>query len=86
MSSPLTIRPVAPADFPLEVGDYLRGSGIQVKVDRTVFEQRRRRKLDRQIDGMRRAQRAAEADLVALAALVKANAPRRRSGRRAKTP
>ncbi len=32
-----------------------------------------------------RAQRAAEADLVALAALVKANAPRRRSGRRAKT-
>jgi len=31
-----------------------------------------------------RAQRAAEADLVALAALVKANAPRRRSGRRAK--
>jgi len=32
-----------------------------------------------------RAQRAAEADLIALAALVKANAPRRRSGRRAKT-
>jgi molybdate transport system regulatory protein len=31
-----------------------------------------------------RALRAAEADLVALAALVKANAPRRRSGRRAK--
>lgn len=33
-----------------------------------------------------RALRAAEADLNALAALVKANAPRRRSGRRAKTP
>jgi molybdate transport system regulatory protein len=32
-----------------------------------------------------RALRAAEADLNALAALVKANAPRRRSGRRAKT-
>jgi Xaa-Pro aminopeptidase len=57
---------VAPADLPLEVGDYLRNSGIQVTVDRAVFEQRRRRKLDRQIEGMRRAQRAAEAAMTAI--------------------
>jgi Xaa-Pro aminopeptidase len=57
---------VAPTDFPLEVGDYLRSSGIQVTVDRAVFAQRRRRKLDRQIEGMRRAQRAAEAAMTAV--------------------
>jgi len=59
---------VVPADFPLEVGEYLRSSGIQVSVDRTVFERRRRRKLDRQIEGMRRAQRAAEAAMTAVRA------------------
>ena len=57
---------VAPADFPLEVGDYLRSRGVQVTVDRALFERRRRQKLAWQIDGIRQAQRAAEAAMTAI--------------------
>lgn len=59
-------KAAVPADFPLEVGDYLRGRGIQLTVDRALFTQRRRQKTARQIDGIRRAQRAAEAAMTAI--------------------
>jgi Xaa-Pro aminopeptidase len=62
---------VAPADFPLEVGDYLRRAGTQVTVDRSVFEQRRRQKQAWQIEGMRRAQRAAESAMIAVRDLLR---------------
>jgi Xaa-Pro aminopeptidase len=52
-----------PADFPLELADHLRAQGIEIGVDRELFETRRRRKSEREIAGLRRAQRACEAAL-----------------------
>jgi Xaa-Pro aminopeptidase len=57
---------VAPADFPLEVGDYLRHAGIRVQVDRALFERRRRQKAEWQIEGIRLAQRAVERAMTAV--------------------
>jgi Xaa-Pro aminopeptidase len=52
-----------PPSFPLEVADHLRASGIEIAVDRGLFEDRRRRKNSVEIEGLRRAQRACEAAL-----------------------
>jgi len=52
-----------PPAFPLELADHLRANGIEVAVDRELFAERRRRKTAREIDGLRRAQRACEAAL-----------------------
>jgi len=54
---------VVPAAFPLELADQLRAVGIDVKADRGLFEDRRRRKTDVELEGLRRAQRACEAAL-----------------------
>jgi Xaa-Pro aminopeptidase len=54
---------VVPRDFPLELADHLRANGIDVAVDRDLFEERRRRKTDVELAGLRRAQRAVEASL-----------------------
>lgn len=54
---------VVPARFPLELADHLRANGIEVSVDRELFEDRRRRKTPTEIAGLRRAQRACEAAL-----------------------
>jgi Xaa-Pro aminopeptidase len=52
-----------PPSFPLELADHLRANGIDVAVDRDLFEGRRRRKTDVELEGLRRAQRAVEAAL-----------------------
>jgi Xaa-Pro aminopeptidase len=52
-----------PPTFPLELADHLRANGIEVRVDRELFEERRRRKNAKEIEGLRRAQRACEAAL-----------------------
>ena len=52
-----------PARFPLELADHLRANGIAVRVEREMFEDRRRRKNATEIAGLRRAQRASEAAL-----------------------
>jgi Xaa-Pro aminopeptidase len=52
-----------PATFPLEYADRLRGEGIELRVDRTLFEERRRVKNAVELAGIRRAQRAAEAGM-----------------------
>jgi Xaa-Pro aminopeptidase len=52
-----------PPTFPLELADHLRANGIEVHVDRELFEERRRRKNAREIEGLRRAQKACEAAL-----------------------
>jgi Xaa-Pro aminopeptidase len=58
----LGVRDVAvPPSFPLELADYLRGHGLAVQPDRATFEMRRRVKDERQLDGIRAAQRATEA-------------------------
>jgi Xaa-Pro aminopeptidase len=54
---------VVPADFPLELADHLRGRGVRIRVDRELFEDRRRAKNAAEIEGVRRAQHACEAAL-----------------------
>lgn len=50
-----------PPDFPLWLADHLRSRGVELAVDRDLFEDRRRVKTQAELQGMRRAQRAAEA-------------------------
>ena len=52
-----------PWSFPLEIADHLRAHGIDVHVDHQLFDERRRRKSPRELEGLRRAQRACEAAL-----------------------
>jgi Xaa-Pro aminopeptidase len=52
---------VVPPTFPLEMADRLRENGIQVRADRDLFVGRRRKKTAAEIEGIRRAQRGAEA-------------------------
>jgi Xaa-Pro aminopeptidase len=54
---------VVPARFPLELADHLRANGVEVSVDRELFEDRRRSKNASEIAGLRRAQHACEAAL-----------------------
>src|SRR5262249_34386613 len=52
-----------PPTFPLELADHLRANGVEAYVERELFEGRRRRKNGKEIEGLRRAQRACEAAL-----------------------
>jgi Xaa-Pro aminopeptidase len=54
---------VVPPTFPLEVADRLRANGIEVRADREFFVQRRRAKTPAEIEGIKRAQRGAEAGM-----------------------
>jgi Xaa-Pro aminopeptidase len=56
---------VVPYFFPLELADLLRAEGVELRVDRTLFEERRRVKNAAELAGIRRAQRAAEAGMSA---------------------
>jgi Xaa-Pro aminopeptidase len=61
-----------PPTFPLELADHLRARGVAIQVDRELFEDRRRRKTQEEVVGLRRAQRACEAALDAARALLRA--------------
>jgi Xaa-Pro aminopeptidase len=54
---------VVPSSFPLGHADHLRANGIDVTVERDLFNDRRRAKNATEIAGIRRAQRACEAAL-----------------------
>jgi Xaa-Pro aminopeptidase len=54
---------LVPATFPLELADRLRAEGIEITPDRETFIQRRRVKTGAEIEGIRRAQRGAEAGM-----------------------
>jgi Xaa-Pro aminopeptidase len=56
-------RAVVPPSFPLGHADHLRADGIEVAVERELFNDRRRAKNATEIAGIRRAQRACEAAL-----------------------
>jgi Xaa-Pro aminopeptidase len=58
-------RAVVPATFPLAVADHLRANGIDVVADRDLFDDRRRVKTGAELEGIRRAQSAAEAGMAA---------------------
>jgi Xaa-Pro aminopeptidase len=49
-----------PRSFPLGIADALRGAGIELAVDQKLFDNRRRRKSEHELAGIRRAQKAAE--------------------------
>lgn len=66
---------VAPANFPLELADRLRGAGVELTADHRSFEQRRRAKTEAELAGIARAQRAAEAAMSAAAELLRAAEP-----------
>jgi Xaa-Pro aminopeptidase len=62
---------VCPPTFPLELADLLRADGIEVVSDRQLFADRRRVKNAMEIEGVRRAQRAAEAAMDAVCDLLR---------------
>jgi Xaa-Pro aminopeptidase len=64
-----------PARFPLETADFLRGRGVEVRVDAELFGARRRHKDDRELEGIRAAQRGAEAAMSRIRELLGASSP-----------
>jgi Xaa-Pro aminopeptidase len=62
---------VVPPGFPVELADHLRAAGLELAVDREEFTRRRRVKNAAEIDGIRRAQRAAEAAMDAARVLLR---------------
>lgn len=66
---------LVPPDLPVAVADRLRESGIEVTVDAPAFAGRRRAKNPAELEGIRRAQRAAEAGMAAVVALLREAEP-----------
>jgi Xaa-Pro aminopeptidase len=64
-----------PPSFPLEIADYLRSEGVEVRSDRALFEERRRVKNPFELEGIRRAQRACEAAMDAARELLRRAEP-----------
>lgn len=62
---------LVPFDLPVAVADRLRAGGIELTVDEAAFEARRRSKSGAELEGIRRAQRAAEAGMAAAAGLLR---------------
>jgi Xaa-Pro aminopeptidase len=54
-------RATVPENFPVWLADRLRADGVELDVDQDLFDDRRRAKTASQLEGMRSAQRAAEA-------------------------
>jgi Xaa-Pro aminopeptidase len=68
----LGVREAAvPVRFPLALADRLRENGVELRVDRDLFAERRRVKNEHEIAGIRRAQRAAEKGMDAARALLR---------------
>jgi Xaa-Pro aminopeptidase len=64
-----------PAAFPLALADRLRGAGIELTPDGELFDQRRRAKSGAELEGIRRAQAAAEAGMAAARDLLRRASP-----------
>jgi Xaa-Pro aminopeptidase len=64
-----------PPTFPVAHADHLRANGIEVVVDRDLFNDRRRSKNPTELQGIRRAQRACEAALDAARELLRQAQP-----------
>ena len=62
---------IVPPDLPVAVADKLRGAGVRVEVDAKAVEARRRAKTAAELEGIRRAQHAAERGMEAGRALIK---------------
>ena len=68
-------RPLVPPGFPVAHADFLRENGIDVVVERDLFDNRRRSKNATEIAGIRKAQRACEAALDASRELLRSARP-----------
>ena len=66
---------VVPGDLPVAVADRLRREGVAVAVDWRTVQERRRRKTPTELDGIHRAQRAAEAGMRAAEQLIHGATP-----------
>jgi Xaa-Pro aminopeptidase len=71
---------IVPSTFQVLVADYLRDAGIEVRVDTGAWEQRRRRKSPWELEGIERAQRAAETAMLTAARMLR-DAERTSDGR-----
>jgi Xaa-Pro aminopeptidase len=64
-------RALVPSEFPLGVADHLRAAGIELVVDPEAFVNKRRVKTETEIEGIRRAQRAADEAMAVGARLIR---------------
>ena len=64
-------RALVPSEFPIVVADHLRAGGIELMVDPEAFVPRRRVKTGAELDGIRRAQKAADAAMGVAARLIR---------------
>ncbi len=71
-----TRKLVVPAALPVGVADRLRADGVEIVPDELEFIRRRRSKNASEIEGVRRAQAAADAGMAAAAELLRRAAPR----------
>ena len=60
-----------PIEFPLGVADHLRAAGVELDVDQEAFVARRRVKTPAQLEGIRRAQAAADAAMGVAARMIR---------------
>jgi len=65
-------RALVPPTFPVAVADHLRAGGIELVPDAEHFVERRRLKTGVQLEGIRRAQKAADAAMAVAADLIRA--------------
>ena len=68
-------RAAVPFEFPIAVADHLRAAGMELRADPELFVERRRTKSGTQLEGIRRAQRAADAAMAIAARLIRELAP-----------
>ena len=66
---------IVPRSFPLGIADILRARGLQLTVDQKHFDDRRRRKHEHELAGIRRAQLAAEAGMATARDLLRRATP-----------
>lgn len=68
-----------PPSFPVGIADHLRAAGVDLRVDPEAFVQRRRHKTPEQLEGIRRAQHAADAAMAVAAQMIREGRPGLRS-------
>ena len=73
-------RAIVPPEFPVGLADHLRASGIELFVDPEVFVSKRRVKTQTEIEGIRRAQRAADAAMAVGARMIRERRDDERGG------